>query len=551
MSIKHLLVILTVLAAGACAGPSFTEAPTIAQNPNPSVPQAAVVTFTANGPVETTLTISTGEREWKLSYDSSKNSANGLPVIGLYPGVEHEVVVTIRDEGGGETTSAPLKFTAPPVPEGKGEFPPIEVTVNKSGQLEPGYVLFNPRRSMPGRTNLKFGSSFGMLLIVDYEGTPLWYYRNDSRVSDFEILDNGNIVYVTQDFRVIEIDWLGNIVNQWYAANRPQGPQEGAIRVEGTDTFHHEIDELPNGNLVALGSEWREVDNYYTDEYDENAPRKKQKVVGDVIVEFERDTGKVVWSWKAFDYLDPFRIGYETFQGYWGRRGFPGMIDWSHANNLLYDESDDSFIVNFRYQAAAVKIDRATKEIKWIFGEPTGWGKLSDKVFKMEGDGRWPFHQHSPTPTPNGTLLVFDNGNFQRRPFDKPLPPNETYTRAVEYSLDEENMVVRELWNSEKPGPDSVVSYAMGDIEWLPQTENVLVAYGLVLDREAIRNGSFQWKGAINVHAWTRLRQFTRSDPPEVVWEIVLDDREGEAPVNWVLFGAEHIPSWRVMQTGK
>ena len=147
--------------------------------------------------------------------------------------------------------------------------------------------------------------------------------------------------------------------------------------------------------------------------------------------------------------------------------------------------------------------------------------------------------------------MVFDNGNFQRRPFDKPLPPNETYTRAVEYSLDEQNMVVRELWNSEKPGPDSVVSYAMGDIEWLPQTENVLVAYGMVLDREAIRNGSLKWNGALNVHSWTRLRQFTRADPPEIVWEIVLDDREGEAPVNWVLFGAEHIPSWDVMRTGK
>ena len=105
--------------------------------PYPAVPQAAVVTFTANGPVETTLTISTGEREWQLTYDVSKDPAGGLPVIGLYPGVEHDVAVTIRDEGGAETTAAPLKFTAPAVPDGKGEFPPIEVTITRANSLSP------------------------------------------------------------------------------------------------------------------------------------------------------------------------------------------------------------------------------------------------------------------------------------------------------------------------------------------------------------------------------------------------------------------------------
>ena len=514
------------------------------------MPQAAVVKFVASGPVETTLSISTGEHSWQLSYDNSKDPAAGLPVIGLYPATEHEVTVTIRDESGAEISSAPLSFTSSPLPDDKAEFPPIEVTVNKTDQIEPGYVLFNPRRSWPERRNARLAATFGMLLIVDHAGTPLWYYRNDSRISDLEILNNGNIVYVTQDFRVTEIDWLGNIVREWYAADRPQGLHEGGIAVEGTQTFHHEIDELPNGNLVALGSEWREVENYYTSEYDANAPRKTQKVVGDVIVEFEPDTGKVVWTWKAFDYLDPFRIGFETFSGYWARRGFPGMVDWSHANNLLYDESDDSFIVNFRYQAAAIKIDRATKEIKWIFGDPTGWGDLSDRVFKLEGEGRWPFHQHSPTPTPNGTLLVFDNGNYQRRPFDKPLPPAETYTRVVEYSLDEEARVVRQVWQSEEKGPDSVVSFAMGDVEPLPETGNILAAYGFVIEQEAVRDGRFQWTGALDFHAWTRLRQFKRGDPTEVVWEIRLDD-QGEDPVNWVLFGAEHIPSWDVIRTGK
>ena len=263
-----------------------------------------------------------------------------------------------------------------------------------------------------------------------------------------------------------------------------------------------------------------------------------------MIIEFERDTGKIVWEWKAFDHMDPFRIGYETFRNYWVRRGFPNTLDWSHANNLLYDAADDSLIVNFRYQAAAIKIDRKTKQIKWIFGEPSGWGKLADKLLKPVGKIQWPYHQHSPTPTPRGTLLVFDNGNYQARPFTPAKPPKETYTRAVEYRIDEENMTVEEIWASEGPGPDSVVTFAMGDVEWLPQTQNVLAAYGFTMMREDVESGKFDWSNPIALHSWTRLLEYKRSDPPEVVWEMVLLDNSEENPVGWSLFGAEHLPSW-------
>ena len=112
-----------------------------------------------------------------------------------------------------------------------------------------------------------------MLLVVDHAGEVLWYYRMDSRISDFELLRNGNLIYVTQDYRLIEIDWLGNTIHEWYASERPQGPAEGATPVE-TLTFHHEIDELPNGNLVVLGSERKEINNYYTSET--NAKRSPQ-----------------------------------------------------------------------------------------------------------------------------------------------------------------------------------------------------------------------------------------------------------------------------------
>jgi hypothetical protein len=70
-------------------------------------------------------------------------------------------------------------------------------------------------------------------------------------------------------------------------------------------------------------------------------------------------------------------------------------------------------------------------------------------------------------------------------------------------------------------GPERVVSIAMGDVDWLPKSENVLVAYGALLDPEFL--GQMRWE------AQSR-QQFSQ-------WMI-----KDEAPMGWTLFGAERLP---------
>ena len=534
------LLAIAIVSVACSQSPSFVAGPVLEPNPNPAVPLAAVLEFEAFAPVTALIEVTDGDHKWQLEYGPEHDPTAGLPVVGMRPDRRHEIRVSIRSAGGAEVAFPDvLEFQTPSLPELGVDFPPIEVAVSKPAEMEPGVTLFNPRRRKVGRGQdvADFNAAFGMLAALDSAGEVVWYYKVDSRISDFEKSSNGNLIFVTADFRLIEIDWLGNTLNQWYAAGRPQGATDG-IAVD-TLTFHHEIDEMPNGNILVLSAESREIDNYYTSEYDENAPRKRQKVMGDVIVEFERDTGTVVWEWNAFDHMDPFRIGYETFSNYWVRRGFAETVDWSHANNLLYDERDDSIVVNFRYQAAAIKIDRQSKEIVWIFGEPSGWGDLSDKVLKAEGDLQWPYHQHSPQPTPNGTLMIFDNGNYQARPFRKPSAVTDTYTRAVEYAIDGEAMKARQLWQSEAMGPDRVISIAMGDVDWLPATENVLVAYGALLHPDSLGKVAWESSSRQQFKQWTRLREYKRVDSPEVVYEIVM---KGDLPdTGWTLFGAERI----------
>ena len=140
---------------------------------------------------------------------------------------------------------------------------------------------------------------------------------------------------------------------------------------------------------------------------------------------------------------------------------------------------------------------------------------------------------------PHGTLLVFDNGNYRARPFREPLPVEDTWTRAVEYAIDEERRIVREVWQSEPFGPERVIAVAMGDVDWLPATGNVLVAYGALLDPDAIGEAEWPSSSRLRFNQWTRVREYRRTDPPEVVYEVVLET--GEPDLGWTLFGAERI----------
>ena len=526
--------------------PSFTNPVKIERNPNPSVPLAGVLSFATDEPVETAIQVSDGKNEWTLEYDQTKDPQQGLPVIGMRADREHKISVVIRDLAGNETKAeSTLTFTTPPLPEGEDKFPPLEVTVQDTESMEPGITLLSVRRNKAQRTNLvlgdpeikAFNQKFGMLLAIDHQGEPLWYYEQDSRISDFEVLENGNIIYLTQDFRAIEIDWLGNIINTWWATGRPKGKAEGIPL--NTDTLHHDIYDLPNGNLAVLGTEIRTIDNYYTSETDPNAPRKPQKVMGDIIIEFTRD-GEIVWEWNTFDHLDVFRIGYETFSGYWERRGFPDTLDWTHANNLVYDEKDDAWLISLRYQSAIVKVDRKTGDFLWILGEPSGWEeKLQEKLFTLEGDGKWFYFQHSPTPTPHGNYLVYDNRTFGARPFDPPVPLAESYSRVVEYELDEETMTAKEVWTSEIPGEETVVTFAVGAVDWLPETNNVLVSYGYLVPKDKINQ--VEWDTILSINGWTRVREFKYTNPAEIVWEIIMDNGSEPGAVGWIIFTSDRV----------
>ena len=202
------------------------------------------------------------------------------------------------------------------------------------------------------------------------------------------------------------------------------------------------------------------------------------------MVEFSPADGTIINQWSLLDLLDPYKIGYDSLGGFWNTT-FPeiegGTRDWAHANAVIHDPSDDSIIVSLRHQDAVVKFSRQTGQIVWILGTHDNWDPVQFGSFLLNpvgDDFLFQYHQHAPEITEDGTIVLYDNGNYKATPFDPKLPATENFSRAVEYSIDEETKEVTQVW--EFGQFDDPVRYApfIGDADTQPLTGNVLITHG-------------------------------------------------------------------------
>ncbi len=545
------LLSMPLFAAATTLPLQFVTPPSLEANPNPAAPLAAVLRFKANQAVHTRIEILNAQSPDQIfnvqDYDEAHSPEQGLVVLGFHAGTQHRIRVSIRNAQG-MTLNAPqhLEFAAPALPSEAEAFPLIDVKRFANAPMESGMTIFNPRRRIAAKKVRKawgaekvqaFNQNFGLLTVVDTAGNVVWYYAGDARISDFELLRNGHLLYLTHDSRVVEIDWLGNIQHQWYAQHRLQGAVDGAAPVDAL-TLHHDIDELPNGHFLVLSSEQRNIKDYYTSSLNADAPRQDQTVMGDVVLEFDRN-GTVVWRWNAFEHLDVYRVGYGLFNGYWTMRGF-SALDWTHANGIM-PLDDGNVLVNFCFQNTVGKIDKTSGELLWLAGDPSGWKPgLQAKLMTMQGDeDDWFWFQHAPMITPQSTLLVFDNANIKTRPFNPPVPPAQNSSRVMEYALDESARTIKKIWSSEIPGDPAVVSYSMGSTQVLPDTGNILAGYGFLLDSASLAQQ--EWTNISLSNAWTRVREYTHDTPAQVVWELTLSAPKNDLGLGWSLFGTKRI----------
>ena len=534
----------------------------IANNPNPTVPLAAILRLTTDEPARITLLLDDGERSWSVTPSDEFVTEHSVMVLGMRPGRSHSIVAAAADTDGNTSESEALAFETQLLPE---EIFQPTVAVLKPDQMEPGVTLFN--------FNQRWGSdgrqlqNFGALMIADERGEIVWFYRADHRINEFIRLSNGNIFYGSgQSGRLREIDMLGNVVQQWQAMRLLDEIPAGVTPVD-VDSFHHEQLQLPNGNILALSSEARLIEDFRTSETDPDAPRAPSTVIGDVIVEFSRD-GTVQGRWQLLDLIDVNRIGYESLDGGFWERPYANVAeapirDWAHANGIEYDPRDDSIIISSPVQDVLIKVDRDSSELVWLLGTPTHWTEpWSSRLLNPVGELEWPYFQHGASFSADGTLVMFDNGNYRASAFEPKMPVEDSYSRAVEYAINEQTMEVAQVWSYGGPGDEPFYSGFLGDVDWLPVTGNLLVTDGTRVtdaDGRPVAPGpppggppggmrgappggppGGMLGGAPGIKRWARIVEVTHTQPAEKVFELVFDD---EPPAGLAIYRAKHLDS--------
>lgn len=203
-----------------------------------------------------------------------------------------------------------------------------------------------------------------------------------------------------------------------------------------TPTFHqhHDMEILPNNNILVLGWEFHEVSEA-TAAGRETVP--SGGLWSETIREYQVDeTGEatVVWEWRSWDHVIQDILPDKPNYGIIDQN--PGKIDinfaptganfsdWMHANSLDYNPELDQIIINIRNFAEFWVIDHSTTieeakrdtggisgqggQILYRWGNPQSYkmGNDEDRNFYGQHDAHWIDQGLDGA----GSIMIFNNG---------------------------------------------------------------------------------------------------------------------------------------------
>jgi hypothetical protein len=338
--------------------------------------------------------------------------------------------VTLSSEGAEPFPSGP----APMLPSAPGslgaaadtlpeDFPTLTRTV--TGTPSPGSLFLCS-------INLADVSYRSTLIIADDDGHPLFYRKLPGRGLDFKRQPDGRLTYFdTASGCYYAMDAHYSIVDSFRCGN-------------GYTTDLHDLQVLPDGHALLISYDPQKVDmSAVVPGGDPSAT-----VTGAVIQELDR-ARNVVFQWRSWDHFQITDATHADFTA--------PILDYVHANAVELDR-DGNLLLSCRHMDEITKINRETGELIWRLG-----GK--NNQFTFVNDPIQFSHQHDIRRLPNGDITLFDNGFFH----------TPTFSRAVEYRLDEDAHVATLTWQYAPQPP--VIAYATGSVQRLP-SGNTLIGWG-------------------------------------------------------------------------
>jgi arylsulfate sulfotransferase len=203
----------------------------------------------------------------------------------------------------------------------------------------------------------------------------------------------------------------------------------------------HEALRLANGHTLILAP----VERILTD-VQGSGPTD---VLGYMVLDLDPNF-QIVWTWNAFDFLDPRRkalLGELCADSVCGPLRLGTVAnDWIHANTIARTP-DGNLLISMRHQDWIVKIDYrdgvGTGAVLWRLG------REGDFTWLGAGDDPWPWfsHQHQVEVLSDGRIMLYDNANTRKaRSFGG---VRDTHSRGQVLQLDETARTATLLLNAD------------------------------------------------------------------------------------------------------
>jgi len=290
---------------------------------------------------------------------------------------------------------------------------------------DPGYLFIFARPQTPNKYP-------GYLQILDNRGIPVFYRHLPHQSGLFKIQPSGLLSYLKKDSEY----------NQVYLMDQSFQIVD-SVWMEDFELDSHDFIAMENGHFLIFGRDIRTIDMSAVVE----GGQTDATVKGCVIQELDEDKN-VVFEWNSFDHFQ-LTDSYKDLT--------VSSIDFDHPNSLEID-ADGNILLISRALNEVTKIDRQTGDIIWRLGGKNNQFEFADSshMFSMP---------HKFRRLENGNYTIFDNGT-ERDP---------SYTRAVEYAIDQENKTIEMVW--EYDADKTVFSRSGGSAQRLP-SGNTLLCYG-------------------------------------------------------------------------
>lgn len=372
-----------------------------------------------------------------------------------------------------------------------------------------GYTLFAPLRG-----------SETLLLNMKGEVVHKWTSKHFPSNSAY-LLHNGNLL---RSGKV-----LGNEV---FGSRGPSGGRVELFDWEGNQLWnfvfsneshhqHHDIEPLPNGNVLILAWERRTKEEAIAAGRDP-ATVSEDGIFPDIVVEVKQTgptTGEIVWEWKAWDHLiqdfDSTKANYgdvgahpEKFDINLNPRP---RTDWMHTNAIDYNPELDQIVLSPRSFNEIIVIDHSTTTeeatdstggragkgggILYRWGNPSNYraGSPADRTLFNQHDPRWVQAGHPGA----GNLTIYNNGSD--RPAGKwssieeitpPINSNGSY-RIAKGSAYEPSVPT---WNYTAGNPTDFYSSFISGAERLPNGNTLICSGAEGIFFEVTPNKKIVWE---------------------------------------------------------